>query len=59
LQDHYAWFVALELLGRFLGAVMVDAAYWQAVALFDAVLDPFFAGHSVNAFQNAMMSAVM
>jgi hypothetical protein len=59
LQDHYAWVVALELLWCFLGAVMVDAAYWQAVALFDAVVDPFLACHSVNAFQNATSSAVM
>jgi hypothetical protein len=59
LQDHYAWVVALELLWGFLGAVMVDASDRQAVALFDAVLDPFFAGHSVNAFQNATSNAVM
>jgi hypothetical protein len=59
LEHHYAWVVALELLWGFLGAVMVDAAYWQAVALFDAVFDPFLACHSVNAFQNAMTSAVM
>jgi hypothetical protein len=59
LQDHYARVVLLELIGGFFSPVVVDASHGKAIALFDAVGDPFVSGHSVNAFQNAMTSAVM